>query len=116
MRTPQLAALLLASPLVSAASCPYMGRSVEKRDATYMPADHATLNRRADSNDTSAFGVCPRKSNEAGGGTRSYQWWPCQLKLDVLRQNAAESNPYGADFDYAAEFNSLDCKPGPRLF
>ena len=39
--------------------------------------------------------------------TNSY-WWPEQLNLAPLRQNAAESNPYGADFDYAAQFNSLD--------
>lgn len=106
MRSPQLAALLLASPLVNAASCPFQARNA-------MPADHATLNSRAETDTTSSFGVCPRKSNEGGGGTRSYQWWPCALKLDVLRQNAAESNPYGGSFDYAAAFNSLDCKIPP---
>lgn len=106
MRSPQLAALLLASPLAGAASCPYAPRNAQ-RDAAYMPAGREALDRRADA---SSFGVCPRKSNEAGGGTRSYQWWPCALKLDVLRQNAAESNPYGGDFDYPAAFNSLDCK------
>jgi catalase-peroxidase len=35
-------------------------------------------------------------------------WWPDQIDLSPLRQNAAESNPYGDDFDYAKEFNSLD--------
>ncbi|MBS3743158.1 MAG: catalase/peroxidase HPI [Wenzhouxiangellaceae bacterium] len=35
-------------------------------------------------------------------------WWPDQLDLSPLRQHSAESNPYGADFDYAEEFASLD--------
>ncbi|MFZ4109862.1 MAG: catalase/peroxidase HPI [Polymorphobacter sp.] len=35
-------------------------------------------------------------------------WWPEQLNLQPLRQNAAESNPLGGKFDYAAEFKSLD--------
>ena len=35
-------------------------------------------------------------------------WWPNQLRLDVLHQNAPASNPLGADFDYAAEFSKLD--------
>jgi catalase-peroxidase len=44
----------------------------------------------------------------AGGGTRNHNWWPNQLKLNILRQNSCLSNPMGEDFDYAAEFNSLD--------
>ncbi|MDE3156799.1 MAG: catalase/peroxidase HPI [Acidobacteriota bacterium] len=35
-------------------------------------------------------------------------WWPNQLDLSPLRQNAAESNPLGARFDYAAAFKTLD--------
>lgn len=35
-------------------------------------------------------------------------WWPDQLNLSPLRQNAAESNPYGADFNYAEAFKKLD--------
>jgi catalase-peroxidase len=35
-------------------------------------------------------------------------WWPRNLDLSALRQNEAKSNPYGADFDYAKEFASLD--------
>ena len=35
-------------------------------------------------------------------------WWPEQLNLSPLRQHNPESNPYGADFDYASEFNKLD--------
>lgn len=36
------------------------------------------------------------------------QWWPKNLDLTALRQNEAQSNPYGPDFDYAKEFASLD--------
>jgi catalase-peroxidase len=35
-------------------------------------------------------------------------WWPNQLNLQVLHQHSPRSNPMGADFDYAAEFNTLD--------
>jgi len=35
-------------------------------------------------------------------------WWPNQLNLQVLRQHSSRSNPMGEDFDYAAEFKTLD--------
>jgi catalase-peroxidase len=35
-------------------------------------------------------------------------WWPNQLQLNILRQHADFSNPMGENFDYAAEFKSLD--------
>ena len=35
-------------------------------------------------------------------------WWPNQLDLKPLRQHAAESNPMGANFNYAEQFNTLD--------
>jgi catalase-peroxidase len=35
-------------------------------------------------------------------------WWPNQLDLSILRQHSPKSNPLGADFDYAAEFATLD--------
>jgi catalase-peroxidase len=44
----------------------------------------------------------------AGGGTSNRDWWPNQLKLNILHQHAAKSNPLGAKFDYAAEFKTLD--------
>ena len=47
--------------------------------------------------------------NKAPGKVMSNQdWWPNRLDLSSLRQNDASSNPYGADFDYAAEFATLD--------
>lgn len=44
----------------------------------------------------------------AGGGTRNTDWWPNQIKLNVLRQYSNLSNPMDPDFDYAKEFKSLD--------
>lgn len=56
------------------------------------------------------FGRCQRKSKVAGGGTRSADFWPCELSLGVLRQNADKGNPLDADFDYAAAFSNVDGK------
>lgn len=44
----------------------------------------------------------------AGGGTSNRDWWPNQLKLDMLRQHSSKSSPMGADFNYAEEFKTLD--------
>jgi catalase-peroxidase len=44
----------------------------------------------------------------AGGGTTTKDWWPNQLRLDLLHQHSSKSNPLGADFDYAQEFKKLD--------
>jgi len=43
-----------------------------------------------------------------GGGTQNPDWWPNQLKLNVLHQRSSLSNPMGEGFDYAKEFKSLD--------
>jgi len=42
-------------------------------------------------------------------GARSNQdWWPNQLKLNILHQHSSKSNPMGEEFDYVEEFKSLD--------
>ncbi|KAH8881901.1 catalase/peroxidase HPI [Thozetella sp. PMI_491] len=54
-------------------------------------------------------GKCPvHKAPIAGAGTRNKDWWPGQLKLNVLRQQTPVTNPLGEEFDYAAAFKSLD--------
>ena len=50
---------------------------------------------------------CPIK-HAAGGGTTNQDWWPNQLRLDLLNQHSSKSNPMDEDFDYAKAFNSLD--------
>ena len=49
----------------------------------------------------------PAYANAAEPKANSF-WWPDQLDLSQLRAHGVESNPYGEDFDYAEEFNSLD--------
>ena len=61
---------------------------------------------------TPETGGCPYTSGilkqMAGGGTRNSDWWPNQLKLNILRQHSSLSDPMGETFDYAKEFESLD--------
>ena len=44
----------------------------------------------------------------ADSGTSNRDWWPNQLKLELLHQHSSKSNPMGEDFNYAKEFKSLD--------
>ncbi|AEK62619.1 catalase/peroxidase HPI [Collimonas fungivorans] len=51
---------------------------------------------------------CP--FHHAGGGTTNKDWWPNQLRIDLLNQHSNKSNPLGEKFDYAEEFKKLDYK------
>ncbi|CAB4714058.1 unannotated protein [freshwater metagenome] len=51
---------------------------------------------------------CPVMHGQDVGGTSNQYWWPNQLKLKVLQQNPAVGDPMGADFNYSAEFKTLD--------
>ncbi len=44
----------------------------------------------------------------AGGGTTNKDWWPNQLRVDLLNQHSNKSNPLGDNFNYAEEFKKLD--------
>jgi len=59
-------------------------------------------------------GKCPftggTVKQAAGGGTTNRDWWPNQLKLNILRQNSDLSDPMDKDFNYAKEFKTLDLK------
>jgi len=48
------------------------------------------------------------KDSMTGRGTSNRDWWPNQLRLEILHQHSSKSNPMGEDFNYAREFNSLD--------
>ena len=50
---------------------------------------------------------CPF-NHAAGGGTTNRDWWPQQLRLDLLAQHSEKSDPMDSDFDYANAFKSLD--------
>lgn len=63
-------------------------------------------------NNSNGASKCPFHSGivnqTAGGGTTNRDWWPNQLKLNILRQHSSLSNPMNEDFDYAEEFKTLD--------
>jgi catalase-peroxidase len=50
---------------------------------------------------------CPFR-HATTGGTTNRDWWPNQLKLELLHQHSSKSNPMGEDFDYKKEFESID--------
>lgn len=50
---------------------------------------------------------CPF-NHTAGGGTTNRDWWPNQLRLDLLSQHSSKSDPMDKDFNYAQAFKSLD--------
>ncbi|MDQ0042647.1 catalase/peroxidase HPI [Variovorax boronicumulans] len=50
---------------------------------------------------------CP-VHHAVGRGTVNRDWWPNQLRVDLLHQHSSKSDPMGQDFDYAKEFKSLD--------
>jgi len=103
-----LALIVSLLPLTSAVSCPYIHGNHDSAKRTSRPVHPESILEPRFSADGPDFGRCPRKSQVAGGGTRNKDWWPCELSLAVLRQNADKSNPLNADFDYATEFAKLD--------
>ena len=50
---------------------------------------------------------CPF-NHAAGGGTTNRDWWPKQLRVDLLSQHSSRSNPLDKSFNYAEAFKSLD--------
>jgi len=66
----------------------------------------------ASGNSTNGEAKCPFMGGTidhgAGGGTANHDWWPNQLKLNILRQHSSLSNPMDDSFNYAEEFLKLD--------
>ncbi|HVO67398.1 MAG TPA: catalase/peroxidase HPI [Syntrophales bacterium] len=48
------------------------------------------------------------RAHTASGGTSTRDWWPNQLRLDILHQHSSKSNPMDENFNYVKEFKSLD--------
>jgi len=71
-------------------------------------ADHAEMREMNDSDASKCPFLSGQLKHGAGGGTSNRDWWPNQLKLNILRQNSSLSNPMGDDFNYTEEFKSLD--------
>jgi catalase-peroxidase len=51
-----------------------------------------------------------QKHSIGSSGVKNRDWWPNQLKLNILRQHSTLSNPMGEGFNYAQEFKNLDLK------
>ena len=68
--------------------------------------------RKMGNNNNNGESKCPFHGGElkhsAGSGTSNHDWWPNQLKLNILRQHPGISNPMGDTFNYAEEFSTLD--------
>ncbi|HEX8310378.1 MAG TPA: catalase/peroxidase HPI [Chthoniobacteraceae bacterium] len=52
-------------------------------------------------------GKCPF-NHAPSTGTSNRDWWPSRLRVELLHQHSAKSNPMGGDFNYAEEFKTLD--------
>ncbi|MGK9064498.1 catalase/peroxidase HPI [Stutzerimonas chloritidismutans] len=63
-----------------------------------------------DESGSNAGGGCPFGHGDGAPRKRpsNRDWWPESLSLTSLNQHSPRSNPYGGDFDYAAEFKTLD--------
>ncbi|TAJ08099.1 catalase/peroxidase HPI [Marinilabiliaceae bacterium JC017] len=66
-------------------------------------------------NSSENFSKCPvtgatGKHGIGSTGTRNRDWWPNQLKLNILRQHSSLSNPMGKEFNYTKEFKTLNYK------
>ena len=66
-------------------------------------------------NNPEKLSKCPvtgatQKHNPGSSGIKNRDWWPKQLRLNILRQHSSLSNPMARDFNYAEEFKSLDLK------
>jgi catalase-peroxidase len=88
------------------ATCPVTGKtmSVNKENTSSGPSAedyHA-------SNGTAQTKLPTPSTKGSSNVDRNKQWWPNQLNLNVLRQNSELSDPMGAQFNYAKEFQSLD--------
>ncbi len=59
-------------------------------------------------NEDSNSSVTGSAHTRTASGTTNRDWWPNQLRLDILHQRSSKSNPMGEGFNYAQEFKSLD--------
>ncbi|ELY6343882.1 catalase/peroxidase HPI [Cronobacter muytjensii] len=66
----------------------------------------------SEQHNTLSAGKCPfhqgNNNQSAGGGTASRDWWPNQLRVELLSQHSNRTNPLGEDFNYRKAFSELD--------
>jgi catalase-peroxidase len=79
--------------------------SIVKKWGSVRPQEMRQMN--AVAKDAQVKERCPF-GHMAGGGVSNRDWWPNQLRIDLLHQHSSKSDPMGADFNYAKAFKSLD--------
>ena len=89
------------SKVAEGGTCPVTGK-------TYTAAEMANFAPHGAKSEVKATAKADKHQPVDQAPYSNEDWWPNQLRLDVLHQNAPASNPLGSDFDYAAEFQKLD--------
>ena len=96
------------------ATCPVTGKTYTAADLAAMgPEATAAIAKFKSSANADATHAEPMPAKAKAPEDVAYtnrDWWPNQLRLDVLHQNTPASNPMGDDFDYAEAFKTLDLK------
>jgi catalase-peroxidase len=82
-----------------------LNRNMDNNNSKTTPAGATTYNVNNGSKCPFTDGVLKKS---AGGGISNRDWWPNQLKLNILRQHSSLSNPMGEAFNYAEAFKTLD--------
>ncbi len=70
--------------------------------------EHSIINGEGQCPFTRATASTVTKQPSAGNGTRNVDWWPNQLRLNILRQHSSLSNPMEESFNYSKEFKTLN--------
>ena len=120
MQTRLFASWPMAAALMMLAAAPCVGGDAHATDHAAPDSSHATTGRCPVTGALQTFtalatsiesvdpGEDPLGANTAAGDMTVRDWWPNQLNLRILHQNAPMGNPLGEEFDYAAEFRKLD--------
>ncbi len=85
-----------------------IGHSICRDESAGVVWRHEAARRPAKENHKPMSTETKRPLDHAPGATSNRDWWPNQLRLDVLHQHSSLSNPMSGDFNYAEEFKSLD--------
>ena len=97
--------------------CMAAAASAQDRPVSAELADQSVENQDSGKQNMESLSKCPviggtlkdaSDRHTAAGGMSNRDWWPNQLNLQILHQNSPRGNPMGVEFDYAAEFSSLD--------
>ena len=88
-------------------TCPVTGKTYNMSESGANKGPHSGSIEHFTNTQPAASTANPHEKS-SGTANKKQDWWPNQLNLEVLRQNSELSNPMGANFSYAKEFQSLD--------